>query len=116
MDVPRSGTLLHSGKHAICFRRSTVYSTFSVSHSAEFCLFEAVYPLPFGHPLLQGGTRFALISILRGASIFLRRTTPVEPSELVKPAPPLSHAIKGRNAFPHFSTNDTIPVFYHEIH
>ena len=70
MDVPRSGTLLRSGKHAIYFRRSTVYSTFSVSHSAEFCLFEAVYPLPFGHPLLQGGTRFTLISNLRGAFDF----------------------------------------------
>ena len=62
--------LMRSGKHAIYSRRSIVYSTFSVSHSAEFCLFEAVYPLPFGHPLLQGETRFTLISILRGASIF----------------------------------------------
>ena len=70
MDVPRSGNLLHSDNQAVCSRRSTVYSTFSVSHSAKFCLFEAVYPLPFGHPLLQGGTRFTLISILRGASDF----------------------------------------------
>ena len=67
MDVPRSGTLLRSGKHAICSRRSTVYSTFPVSHSAEFCLFEAVHPLPFGHPLLQRGTRFTFISKLCGA-------------------------------------------------
>ena len=70
MDVPRSGTLLRSGKHAICSRRSTVYSTFPVSHSAEFCLFEAAHPLPFGHPLLQGGTRFTFISKLCGASDF----------------------------------------------
>ena len=70
MDVPRSGTLLRSGKHAICSRRSTVYSTFPGSHSAEFCLFEAVHPLPFGHPLLQGGTRFTFISKLCGASDF----------------------------------------------
>ena len=68
--MPRSGTLLRSGKHAICSRRSTVYSTFPVSHSAEFCLFEAVHPLPFGHPLLQGGTRFTFISKLCGASDF----------------------------------------------
>ena len=70
MDVPRSGTLLRSGKHAICSRRSTIYSTLPVSHSAEFCLFEAVHPLPFGHPLLQGGTRFTFISKLCGASDF----------------------------------------------
>ncbi len=31
-----------------------VYSTVLVSHSAEFCLFEAVYPLPFGHPFSKG--------------------------------------------------------------
>ena len=68
--------LMRSGKHAIYSRRSIVYSTFSVSHSAEFCLFEAVYPLPFGHPLLQGGTRFKLISILRGASLFLCAAPP----------------------------------------
>ena len=55
MDVPRSGTLLRSGKHAICSRRSTVYSTLPVSHSAEFCLFEAAHPLPFGHPFFKGG-------------------------------------------------------------
>ena len=66
MDVPRSGTLLRSGKHAIYFRRSTVYFTFSASHSAEFCLFEAVYPLPFGHPLLQGGDAlYAYFNTLR---------------------------------------------------
>ena len=76
MDVPRSGTLLRSGKHAICSRRSTVYSTFPVSHSAEFCLFEAVHPLPFGHPLLQGGTRFTFISKLCGASIRLCAAPP----------------------------------------
>ena len=29
---------------------------------------------------------------------FMRRTTPVEPSEPVEPAEPLSHAIKGRPA------------------
>ena len=70
-------------------------------HSAEFCLFEAVYPLPFGHPLLQGGTLFTLISILRGASDFYAPPHPVEPSEPsepVEPAPPLSHAIKRRHA------------------
>ena len=74
--------LMRSGKHAIYSRRSIVYSTFSVSHSAEFCLFEAVYPLPFGHPLLQGGTRFTLISILRGASIFY---APYQHSSLLTP-------------------------------
>ena len=30
--------------------------------------------------------------------IFMRRTTPVEPSEPVEPAEPLSRAIKGRHA------------------
>ena len=30
--------------------------------------------------------------------IFMRRTTPVEPSEPVEPAPPLSHVIKGQHA------------------
>ncbi len=49
--------LMRSGKHAIYSRRSIVYSTFSVSHSAEFCLFEAVYPLPFGHPPFFKGER-----------------------------------------------------------
>ena len=90
--MPRSGTLLRSGKHAICSRRSTVYSTFSVSHSAEFCLFEAVYPLPFGHPLLQGGRALRLFQYSAALLIFMRRTTPIEP------APPLSHAIEGRHA------------------
>ena len=77
MDVPRSGTLLRSGKHAICSRRSTVYSTFPVSHSAEFCLFEAVHPLPFGHPLLQGGGNafYVYFKTLRRFYTFMRRTT-----------------------------------------
>ena len=76
MDVPRSGTLLRSGKHAICSRRSTVYSTFPVSHSAEFCLFEAVHPLPFGHPLLQRGDAFGVyFNTLRRFYTFMRRTT-----------------------------------------
>ena len=77
MDVPRSGTLLCSGKHAIYFRRSTVYSTFSVSHSAEFCLFEAVYPLPFGHPpFFKGGRALRLFQYSAALLIFMRRTTP----------------------------------------
>ena len=76
MDVPRSGTLLHSDNQAVCSRRSTVYSTFSVSHSAKFCLFEAVYPLPFGHPLLQGGVRvLRLFQYSATLLIFMRRTT-----------------------------------------
>ena len=78
MDVPRSGTLLRSGKHAICSRRSTVYSTLPVSHSAEFCLFEAVHPLPFGHPLLQGGGKKRVLRLFQNSAallIFMRRTT-----------------------------------------
>ena len=77
MDVPRSGILLRGGKHAICSRRSTVYSTFPVSHSAEFYLFEAVHPLPFGHPpLLQGGNAFYVyFKTLRRFYTFMRRTT-----------------------------------------
>ena len=85
MDVPRSGTLLHSGKHAICFRRSTVYSTFSVFHSAEFYLFEAVYPLPFGHPLLQGGTHFTLTQNQLSKSLFpLGQLTKKEVRDIAK--------------------------------
>ena len=43
--------------------------------------------------------------------IFMRR-----PPEPLEPAEPRSRAIKGRNAFSLFSTDDTIPVFCHEIH
>ena len=64
-------------------------------HSAEFCLFEAVYPLPFGHPLLQGGTLFTLISILRGASDFMRRPIPLNPLNLLNPLPRFRTQSKG---------------------
>ena len=110
MDVPRSGTLLRSGKHAICSRRSTVYSTFPGSHSAEFCLFEAVYPLPFGHPLLQGGTRFTLISILRALLIFMRHTTIshfaflISHSKSSMPPKPLTHCFPSTSSITRLSS------------
>ena len=49
--------------------------------------------------------------------IFMRRPPePLEPLEPAEPAEPRSRAIKGRNAFSLFSTDDTIPVFCHETH
>ena len=41
--------------------------------------------------------------------IFMRRTTPVEPSEPVEPAEPLSHAIKGST--PHGLTLFPLTLF-----
>ena len=68
--------------------------------------------------------RKPLVSTLRGASIFLilmRRTAPVLPIDLIEPAEPLSHAIKGRpahgltpNPFP-FSIAERFPILYNDI-
>ena len=111
MDVPRSGTLLRSGKHAICSRRSTVYSTFPVSHSAEFCLFEAVHPLPFGHPLLQGGNAFYVyFKTLRRFYTFMRRTTISHFSFLISnsksstPQKPLTHCFPSTSSITRLSS------------
>lgn len=47
-----------------------------VVHFAGFCLFKAVYPLPFAYLLLQGDTRLTLFPKLGDASIFLGAVPP----------------------------------------
>ena len=64
-------------------------------HSAEFCLFEAVYPLPFGHPLLQGGRSLRLFQYSVALLIFMRRPTPLNPLNLLNPLPLFRTQSKG---------------------
>ena len=45
---------------------------------------------------LKGAFEHRPIHTLRRFYIFMRRTTPAEPSEPIEPAPPLSQTIKGR--------------------
>ena len=57
---------------------------------------------------LKGAFEHRPIHTLRRFYIFMRRTTPAEPSEPVEPAPPLSQTIKGRQ-HAHGLTQKAVP-------
>ena len=52
--VPQRGTTLRSGQHTICINRYSCYPKLLDEHSAEFRLFEAVYPWPSACPFSKG--------------------------------------------------------------
>ena len=116
--MPRRGTALRNGQHPICANVFICYLMRCSYHSAEFCLFEAVYPLPFGHLLLQGGTRLTLFSKLpRRFIIYATHLHPVEPLEPIEPSEPFPHSKTPQHAccgvFKYYLiTRGELPVSY----